>query len=82
LGVVLGRGHCRACERLETTGVLLKIAIRLDRKLAQRLVALHSNEESRKGSERVGNADLLITTAASIVDLEARPSVAAPTVVC
>jgi len=59
-------------ERLETAGVLLKIAIRLDRKLAQRLVAVLSSEENLKGIEGNGNADALINAAASLVDLDAR----------
>src|SRR5215813_5096209 len=59
-------------ERLETAGVLLKIAIRLDRKLAQRLVALLTNEETLKGIERVESADALITAAASVVEVDAR----------
>jgi len=59
-------------ERLETAGVLLKIAIRLDRKLAQRLVALLADEENLKDIEHTGNADALITAAASLVDLDPR----------
>src|SRR5262249_55273565 len=58
-------------ERLETTGFLLGTALRLDRKLAQRLIAILTNEDNQKGIERLANADSLITVAASMVDVDA-----------
>lgn len=62
-------------ERLETTGLLLKIALRHDRKLAQRLVAILSNKDYAKGIDQIANADNLMSAAASIVDLDAERAV-------
>ena len=57
-------------ERLETTGLILKTAIRHDLKLARRLVAVLTNEDNTKGIEGLENADSLLTAAAAIVDLD------------
>lgn len=57
-------------ERLETTSLLLKTALRMDRKLSQRLIAILTNEDNAKGIQQLANADSLITAAASIVDVD------------
>ena len=57
-------------QRLDTAGLLLKTAIRFDRKLTQRLIAVLSNEENSKGIEGLQNADSLLRAAAGFVDID------------
>ena len=61
--------------RVETIGLLLKFAVRLDRKLTERLVALLSNDDHAKALDRLANADTLITTAGMMVDFDAERAV-------
>lgn len=58
-------------ERLETTGLLLKTALRMDRMLSHRLIAILTDKDNAKGIQQLATADSLMAAATSVVDLDA-----------